>query len=160
MPSFIKIGQTVAEIWRFNGFLKWRPFAILDFGNSNFSTVWTVKRPILHNLAKFRKDRSIHCCDIAIFVIFQDVCRGHLVFWKIGNFNDLPPVWGQSAPACQISSKSIKRLLRYGDLTFFFRMAAVRHHGFVGRALGPPAKTTWWSLLLSKIWLESLQYFR
>jgi len=42
-------------------------------------------------------------------------------FGKIGNFNDLPPVRGQSAPACQISSKSIKRLLRYGDLTVFFQ---------------------------------------
>jgi len=30
-----------------------------------------------------------------------------------GNFNDLPPVWGQYAPECQISSKSIKRLLRW-----------------------------------------------
>ena len=46
-----------------------------------------------------------------------------LVFEKNGNFNDLPPVWGQSAPACQISSKSVKRLRRYGDLTVF-KMAA------------------------------------
>ena len=218
MPNFIKIGQTLAEIWRFNCFSKWRLSAILDFGNSNFLTVWTVKRPILrirakfrrsanpllwyrdfcgfqdgsrrhlgfwkirhfnglspvggqspspcqissksvkrlqrygnltvfkmaavrhlgfgkfkfltvctvkspilHNRAKFRKDLPICCCDIAIFVIFQDGCRRHLVFWKIGNFNDLPPVWGQSAPACQISSKSIKRLLRYGDLMGFFQ---------------------------------------
>jgi len=35
--------------------------------------------------------------------------------------------------------------LRYGDLTVFFKMAAVRHLGFVGRVLGPPTKTTWWS---------------
>ena len=27
----------------------------------------------------------------------------------------------------------------------FFTMAAVRHLGFVGRVLGPPTKTTWWS---------------
>ena len=51
-------------------FLKWRPSAILDFVNSNFSMVWTIKRPILRNNAKFREYRSIHCCDIAIFVIF------------------------------------------------------------------------------------------
>jgi len=80
VPNFIKIGQTVAEIWLFNGFLKWRPSTILDFGNSDFSTIWTVKRPILHNRAKFREDRSIHCCDIAIFVIFQDGYRRHLGF--------------------------------------------------------------------------------
>jgi len=29
-PNIIKIGQTVAEIWRFNGFFKWWPSAILD----------------------------------------------------------------------------------------------------------------------------------
>jgi len=27
--NFIKIGQTVADIWRFNSFFKWRPSAIL-----------------------------------------------------------------------------------------------------------------------------------
>jgi len=31
LPKFIKIGGTVAEIWRFNGFFsKWRPSDILD----------------------------------------------------------------------------------------------------------------------------------
>ena len=53
---------------------------MLDFRNSNFSTVCTVKRPILHNRAKFREDRSMHCCDIAILVIFQDGGRRHLGF--------------------------------------------------------------------------------
>ena len=56
---------------------------MLDFGNSNFSTVWTVKRPILHNHAKFREDRSIHCCDIAIFVIFKMAAAAILVFEKL-----------------------------------------------------------------------------
>jgi len=37
-----------------------------------------------------------------------------------------------------MSSKSVKRLRRYGDLTVFFEMATVRHLGFVGRVLGPP----------------------
>jgi len=45
-----------------------------------FLTVWTVKRSILHNHAKFHEDRSIHCCDIAIFVVFQDGGRCHLGF--------------------------------------------------------------------------------
>jgi len=43
----------------------------LGFWKFNFLTVWTVKRPILHNLAKFREHRSIRCCDIAIVVIFK-----------------------------------------------------------------------------------------
>jgi len=50
---------------------------------------------------------------------FKMAAAAILLFEKIENFNDLPPVMGQSAPACQISSKSIKRLLRYGDLTVF-----------------------------------------
>ena len=30
MPNFMKIDQTVVEIWLFNGFSKWRPSAIFD----------------------------------------------------------------------------------------------------------------------------------
>jgi len=45
-------------------------------------TVGAVKRSILHNRAKFRKDRSNRCGDIAIFVIFQDGGRRHLGFQK------------------------------------------------------------------------------
>ena len=73
LPNFIEIGQTVAEIWRFNG------------GG-----------------------------------------RRHLGFTKIRNFNGLSPVGSQSASPCPKSSKSVKRLPRYGDLTVF-KMAAVRH---------------------------------
>jgi len=36
----------------------------------------------------------------------------------------MPFVGGQSASARQNSSKSVKRLQRYGDLTVFFKMAA------------------------------------
>jgi len=36
---------------------------------------------------------------------------------------------------------------RSGDMADFrFKMAAVRHLGFVLRVLGPPTKSTWWSL--------------
>ena len=54
--------------------------AILDLGNSNFLTVWAVKRPILRIYAKFREDRSIRCCDIEIFVVIHDGGRRHLNF--------------------------------------------------------------------------------
>jgi len=50
-------------------------------------------------------------------------CR-HLEFSKIQNFNDLSAVAGQYASLCQISSKSVKQLVRYGDFTVFI-MAAV-----------------------------------
>ena len=56
--------------------------AVLDFGNSNFLTVWTVKRPILRIRAKFRDDQPICCCDIAIFVVFKMATAAILVFEK------------------------------------------------------------------------------
>jgi len=121
--------------------------------------------PASYMRQKFRQKKSYtflqFCCDIAIFVVFSSRWwPPPSWFLKIWNFNGLFPIEGQSASLCQNSSKSVKRLRRYGDLTFFFKMAAVRHLGFVGRVLGPPTKTTWSSLSLSKSWLESLQYFR
>jgi len=78
VPNLIKIGQTVAEIWRFNDFQNGvRHLGLWKF---KFFDGLGVKIPILHNLVKFRKDLSIRCCDIAIFVVFQDGFRRHLVF--------------------------------------------------------------------------------
>jgi len=68
--------------------------------------------------------------DIAIFVIFQMAAAAILNFKKIRNFNGLSAVEGQYASSCQISSKSVKRLQRYDDLTVV-KMAAVRHLGFL-----------------------------
>ena len=90
----------------------------MDFGNSNISTVCTVKRPILHNLAKFREDRSIHCCDIAIFVIFQDGCRRRLVFFKL-EILTICPLYGPICASVRNFIKIDQTALRYGDLTVF-----------------------------------------
>jgi len=103
--------------------------------------VGAVKGYILHQRTKFYKDRSNRYGDIAIFVIFQDGGGRHFGFSKIRNFNDRSAVGGQYASLYQILSKSVKRLQRYSDLTLF-KMAAVRHLGFVGRLLGPPTTTT------------------
>jgi len=85
------------------------------------------------------------------FFDFQDGNRRHLGFSKIQY------VAGQFVSPCQMSPKLVKRLLTCDDLmVLFFEMAAVRHLGFVGRLLGPPEKTTWWSSSLCEIWLESL----
>jgi len=64
------------------------------------------------------------------FCDFQDGGGRHFGFSKSGNFNGRSAVGGQCASTCHISSKSVKRLQRYGDLTVF-KMAAVRHLGFV-----------------------------
>ena len=92
--------------------------------------VGAVKGHILHQRTKFYKDRSNRYADIAIFVIFEDNGRRHFGFSKIRNFNDTSAVRGQYASLYQILSKSVKRLQRYSDLTVF-KMAAVRHLGFV-----------------------------
>ena len=64
------------------------------------------------------------------FCDFPEVDCRHLALPKIRNFNDLSAVGVQCASSCQISSKSVKRLQRYGDFTVF-KMSAVRHLGFV-----------------------------
>jgi len=45
-------------------------------------TIGAVKRHILHQLTKFRKDRSNRCGDIAIFVIFNMAAAAILKFQK------------------------------------------------------------------------------
>jgi len=101
----------------------------LGFLKFNFLTVWEVERPTLHQRTKFRKDRSNRCGDIAIFVIFK--CRPPPCWIsKIRNFYGRSLVGDQYVSLCQISSKPVTRLQRYGDFTVF-KMAAVRHLGFL-----------------------------
>ena len=64
-------------------FKNWRPSAILDLWNSKFLTVGTVKRNILHQRTKFRKDRSNRCGDIVIYVIFKMAAAAILDFQKL-----------------------------------------------------------------------------
>jgi len=70
-------------------------------------TVGEVKKPIMHQRTKFRRDRSNRYRDIAIFVIFQDGGRRHLGYSKIQNFNGLSAARGQRASLFQILSKSV-----------------------------------------------------
>jgi len=71
MPNFIKLGQTAVKIRRFNGFQNGGrpPSWICEI--RIFLTVGAVKRPILHQRTKFRKNRPNLCGYIAIFVIFN-----------------------------------------------------------------------------------------
>jgi len=55
------------------------------------------------------------------FYDFQDGSSRHLEFSKIKNFNNQSAVGGQCASPCQISSKSVTLLQRYGNLTVFFQ---------------------------------------
>jgi len=51
-----------------------------------FLSVVTVKRPILHQRTKFRKDLSNRCGDIAIFVILKMAAAAILDFQKFKIF--------------------------------------------------------------------------
>jgi len=75
----------------------------------------------LHQRTKFHKDRSNRYGNIAIFVIFQDGGRRHFGFSKMRNFNGSSAVSCQCTSLYQISSKSVKRLQKYSDLTGFFQ---------------------------------------
>jgi len=80
--KFHKIGQTVAEIWRFNGFQNGGrpPSWICEI--RIFLMVGAIKGHILHQRAKFYKDRSNRYGDIAIFVIFKMAAAAILDFQK------------------------------------------------------------------------------
>jgi len=54
----------------------------LGFLKFNFTTVWEVKRPFLHQRTKYRKDRSNRCGDMAIFFIFKMAASAILDFQK------------------------------------------------------------------------------
>jgi len=84
----------------------------------------------------------------------------HLGVSKLGNFNGPSPSEGQNASLCQILCKSVKALQRYGRFRFF-KMAAVRHLGFVIRLFEPSTKCILVvSVTVCKIWFESVQEFR
>jgi len=82
--------------------------------------------------------------------------------YEIMKFYWLTGSGDQDASSCRISSKLIKPLIHCGVIAIFqfFKMAALRHFGFVWGIFGLPAKGTWRSLSLWKIWLQSMQYFR
>jgi len=64
VPNFIKIGQTVAEIWRFNGFQNGGRPPSWICKVQNFLTIGAINKPILRQRTKFRKDRSNRCGDM------------------------------------------------------------------------------------------------
>jgi len=109
VSNVVKIGQTVVEILRFYGFPKWRPPSSWFFKNSN-----AYRDQICVNVLNFIKiGRSV--AEICRFSIFQDGGRPPSCIYKIAILNKEC----QCASSCQISSKSVKRLRRYRNLTVF-----------------------------------------
>ena len=106
-------------------FSKWRPSAILDFKNLQFLSCSPCRHACLLPHAKFRWNRTIGRRVIAKKAIFKVTAAAIL---NLKNFN----FWSRDCHAVvyQIFFKSHNFSLRYGDLAIF-KMAAVRHLGFV-----------------------------
>ena len=68
-----------------------------------------------------------------------------LNFVKIRNFNFRSGSEAQYASSTKFREDRLNRSRDMADFRFF-KMAAVRHLGLVLRVLGPPTKSTWWSL--------------
>ena len=69
-----------------------------------FLTVGAVKRPILHQRTKFRKDRSNRCRYIAIFVIFKNprwrtaaILKGVKSPYLCNRLTDFDEIWHDDA---------------------------------------------------------------
>ena len=149
--NFAKIGRTVQEILPIFDFFKMAAAAILDFGNFKFLTVGTLKRVELRLCAKFCRNCLNRGGYMAIFRFFKMAAAAILDF---GNFNFLT-VGTLKTVELRLHAKCCRNRLNRGwDMAIFrfFMMAAVRHLGLVLRVLGPPTKSTWWSLWLCKIW--------
>jgi len=125
--------------------------AILNFRNFKFLTVGAVERAVLRHCAKFRKHRSNCGQDMAIFRFFKMAADAIL------DFKNFKIEEGRTSSLCQSSSKSLKPRPRYQSFFRFCKMAAVRHLGWVMHILGPSTMGIWWSLSMSKIWLESME---
>ena len=100
-----------------------------------------VRRANVHQHAKFCACRSNRCVDMANSRFFQMATVRHIVLLEVCNFNCQYGSKGQYDSSCQILHQPVKLLLRYGLLRVF-KMAAVRHLGFVIRLFGPSTKCT------------------
>ena len=161
--------QIIAEIWPFVDFLKWRPSAMLDF--LNFEIIVTVLFKVSMCVTVPNFVQSVLYIYIKIYVIYRI-----LPYPRYGNLFDFqdggrPPSWifkkFKILTAHALRRAKVRydtqfcadRSNRCGDMAvfLFFKMAAVRHLGFIMRLFGPPMKCFWWSLSLCKIWFESVQ---
>ena len=135
----MQVGQAVPEIWPFIEFFKMAAVCHLGFSIvGNFNCLYPLEgqnallcRILCRSVKPLRR--------YGHFAIFQDGDRPPSWILKSSKLNWSYPSEGQSASSCKILCKSVKALRRYGRLQFF-KMAAVRHLGFVKRLFGPPTK--------------------
>jgi len=88
MPNFVNIGRTVADIWRFNGFQRWRPSASFIFNNSKFlqSIADRLERVKTHHRIKFHGDPSNRCRVPYVSTIYPHVGLYSILFVTVYRF--------------------------------------------------------------------------
>ena len=126
--NFIKIGK---GLQRYGDLTVFKMAAVhhLGFVKFKFLMVGALRDPFCICVPNFVKIGQT-VAKISRFVWFSRWRPPPFRFSKIRHFNCRSTVRGEFASPCQISSKSVKRLQRYGNLTVF-KMAADRHLGFV-----------------------------
>ena len=99
----------------------------------------------MRHRAKFREDRSKCSGDMADFRFFKMAAAAILDFgkFKFLTFGTLKIVDLRLLPNFVEIAQTAAEIWQF---FIFFKMAAVRHLGLVLRVLGPPTKSTWWSL--------------
>ena len=100
------------RIFRFFKMAAVRQLGFSKVGNFNFRSQcvpsYQISRWLVERFQRYAR-----------FSIFSRWRRRHLGFWKFQIFNGWDAQEGRSASACQISSKSLKPQLRYGDSSIF-----------------------------------------
>ena len=85
VPNFEAIAPTVAEIWRYFDFSRWRPPPSWIFKFVKFLTIKRLKRAELSHHAKYGRNWLNRGRGMAIF---QEGGRHHLGFFKFQIFNN------------------------------------------------------------------------
>ena len=128
-------------------FLRWRPPPYWIFEISNFELSERSRGSICVILRNFIEIGQTTAEIWLFFHFLRWQLSAMLDFYKCKILTSGPvrkPNTSHRAKLCEDRSN------HSGDMAIlrFFKMAAVRHIGFVVGTLGPPTKCTWWSLLL------------
>jgi len=149
MQNFVNFGQALLEISQFFDFQDGGrpPCCIFIFKIFSSHLGWEAQCASPCQISS----KSVKRLPRYRVNLFKMASIRHLGFLKFGFltcefFNSH---WGpedKCTSSWKISSKSVKWFWRYHDFSIF-KMAAVRHLGFVGRILGPPSKSSTWRFL-------------
>ena len=126
-------------------FFKMAAAAILDFGKFKFLTVGTLKRVKVSMRANFVEIAQT-AAEIRRFFDFSRSRRSAILDFQKFEISTSGPI--RRPNMRHRTNFREDRSNRSGDIANFrfFKMAAVRSLGLVLRVLGPPTKSTWWSL--------------